>query len=683
MKHRNLVLSILLLVISVFALSSMPDFTQSTSAQINRAQTTIKQKSSRPSPRIKAVINGAEKPNQIPDNVAYELFLRTVAEGNARALVKRAGFKDKDVEQIMSEAYSLNQILEMSDKRAREIKQNKNESPTSQAQTELTSLQEKRDEAIARTLNRYLPQDLREEGMNKLQSFITKEVKRNVQKILVKDVSPTNELAFNKSFVKSFASRQNSSGGQIYLYSTTWQDGTNVYGSGSLSEQYASSTSYRVTTTVTSPSGRSNTTFSDWSYAPVSNDAGLSKDVDDGNYNVDASFEADLGGYYDEFGNHYSSGIYNVGSATDSILVVPFVRVGMASISPNVVIPSSPTSPSSGKAKVSIGILASRDVLAETRVKMQLLSPEATNVKYSVDPSTGRNIVAIPESGRGNTTVFEAFTVDATEGTGTLKLLVHADDAYEYNSLNPADDSKKVMIDGGKDSNTVTLTVNPPNSSPPSGGSSGAIEHCYRRGYEWNFTYNYCDTSNCTFPEGCSPIVIDTRGDGFSLTDAINGVWFDLGAVGTPSQISWTSTDGDDAWLALDRNRNNRIDDGKELFGTASEQPDGQNPRNGFASLAMFDTSASGGNGDGQITRADTVFAKLRLWLDRNHNGVSEPEELYRLPALDVVAISLDYKEAKRADEFGNRFRFRSKVRDSRNVKVGRWAWDVFLNVAP
>lgn len=66
-----------------------------------------------------------------------------------------------------------------------------------------------------------------------------------------------------------------------------------------------------------------------------------------------------------------------------------------------------------------------------------------------------------------------------------------------------------------------------------------------------------------------------------------------------------------------------------------------------------------------------------------NHNGTSEAAEMHWLTALGVAQLELDYKESKRTDEFGNRFRYRAKVRDAQGAQVGRWAWDVYLLSAP
>jgi len=56
---------------------------------------------------------------------------------------------------------------------------------------------------------------------------------------------------------------------------------------------------------------------------------------------------------------------------------------------------------------------------------------------------------------------------------------------------------------------------------------------------------------------------------------------------------------------------------------------------------------------------------------------------LKALPTLDVARLRLDYKESKRTDEHGNRFRYRAKVDDAKGAKAGRWAWDVLLVHAP
>jgi hypothetical protein len=177
---------------------------------------------------------------------------------------------------------------------------------------------------------------------------------------------------------------------------------------------------------------------------------------------------------------------------------------------------------------------------------------------------------------------------------------------------------------------------------------------------------------------GASPILLDLDGNGITLTDAAHGVRFDLTGGGTPQQLAWTTPSSLSGWLALDRNGNGSIDDGSELFGNFTPQPPSRKP-NGFLALAEFDKPAAGGNGDGLIDQRDAIYRQLRVWIDRNHDGKSSPDELLSLADAGVTALSLAYRTDFRRDKWGNAFLYRAQIVGLKE----HWAYDVFLVSAP
>ena len=94
----------------------------------------------------------------------------------------------------------------------------------------------------------------------------------------------------------------------------------------------------------------------------------------------------------------------------------------------------------------------------------------------------------------------------------------------------------------------------------------------------------------------------------------------------------------------------------------------------------------AGGNGDGVIDNHDGIWPQLRAWVDENHDGISQPNELYKLEDVGVYSISLKYVHQRRYDQYGNLFRYKGTLNpggEPRGDSADRTVYDVILVSAP
>ena len=99
----------------------------------------------------------------------------------------------------------------------------------------------------------------------------------------------------------------------------------------------------------------------------------------------------------------------------------------------------------------------------------------------------------------------------------------------------------------------------------------------------------------------------------------------------------------------LDKSGNGKIETGNELFGDRTILENGKTASSGFAALAALDS-----NRDGVIDAKDAKFADLRIWVDKNGDGISSPDELMTLEEAGVKSLNLSYSSVNQIDENGN-----------------------------
>ncbi len=136
------------------------------------------------------------------------------------------------------------------------------------------------------------------------------------------------------------------------------------------------------------------------------------------------------------------------------------------------------------------------------------------------------------------------------------------------------------------------------------------------------------------------PLALDLDGGGLETlaADGFAGALFDGDTNGLRTASGWIAKE--DGLLVLDRDGDGIINDGRELFGERVQLDNGALAADGFAALADLDS-----NDDGTIDAGDSAFDRLRIWQDKNSDGISEAEELHRLADFDITALELAHEE--------------------------------------
>ena len=175
---------------------------------------------------------------------------------------------------------------------------------------------------------------------------------------------------------------------------------------------------------------------------------------------------------------------------------------------------------------------------------------------------------------------------------------------------------------------------------PPTCDPDGCLQAaCRALGGAW------WDEESCSCQDNWEdPLVLTLDGSPIRLTALSAGVSFDVDGDGVREPIAWTRAGSTAAFLVLDLDGDGAITTGADVFGMPVAAPRRHKPaagENSFTLLAAYDTPAQGGNGDGVISAADAVFSRLRLWVDTNHDGVSQPGELVPLAAAGVLVPAI------------------------------------------
>ena len=141
------------------------------------------------------------------------------------------------------------------------------------------------------------------------------------------------------------------------------------------------------------------------------------------------------------------------------------------------------------------------------------------------------------------------------------------------------------------------------------------------------------------FQPRIDPLALDLNDDGVINTVGTDkGVLFDHNGDNIKTGTGWLQGgNNSDGLLVWDKNNNGLIDNGSELFGVDFIKQNGNKAKSGFDALADLDT-----NKDGIFDNKDNKFNQIKVWQDKNQDGLSQASELKTLSHYGITSIKLN-----------------------------------------
>ena len=198
---------------------------------------------------------------------------------------------------------------------------------------------------------------------------------------------------------------------------------------------------------------------------------------------------------------------------------------------------------------------------------------------------------------------------------------------------------------------------------------------------------NLCstDAAGVAIATQYTPIVLDLGDDGIYTTNIHDGVSFDMAADGVKRSTAWVggkivtadavnkngvpfkkyvTLEAEDGFLVIPVD--GKITSSKQLFGANLEYDGKKYGTNGFEALIAIAGKNCRSNDlkERFVGPWDSQYHNLlKVWIDKNRNGIAEPEEIKSLADAGVAAIDACYT-AKHGmkDSYGNETELRSLI---------------------